>query len=107
MISGEFIRAIVTVIPVLLAMWWVLKLQGHLWRRTIWTRVGADVRRLEAELGGQVSYRWTGYQLAGDGWRVRWVGGLGGENTVIRTPSGKHRLPGLLDGAAVRRVLKP
>ncbi len=107
MVSGEFIRATVTLIPVLLAMWWVLKLQGYLWRRTVWTAIGQDARRLEAELGARLSYRWTGYQLAGDGWRVRWAGGLRGETTAVQTADRDERVPGLLDADAIHQVLMP
>jgi hypothetical protein len=107
MVSGEFIRATVTLIPVLLAMWWVLKLQGYLWRRTVWAAIGRDARRLETELGARLSYRWTGYQLAGEGWRVRWVGGLRGETTAVRTADGLQRMPGFLDADAVQQVLTP
>ena len=46
LLSAEWIRATATVIPVLLAMWWVLKLQGHLWRRTVWRGAGMGVRRV-------------------------------------------------------------
>lgn len=107
MVSGEFIRALVTFIPVLLAMWWVLKIQGYLWRRTIWAAVGCDARRLQAELGATLTCRWTGYQLAGEGWRVRWLGGLRGENTCVRIQESRQRVDGLLDADAIHAALTP
>ncbi len=107
MVSGEFIRATVTLIPVLLAMWWVLKVQGYLWRRTVWAAISKDARRLEAQLGGRLSYRWTGYQLQGNGWRVRWSGGLGGETTAVRTVDGLARTSGFWDADAIHNVLTP
>ncbi|MFT6144269.1 MAG: hypothetical protein ACJATT_004059 [Myxococcota bacterium] len=105
MVSAEFIRATVTLIPVLLAMWWVLKLQGMLWRRTVWAAVGVDARLLEAELGVCLSYRWTGYQLAGEGWRVRWVGGLRGETTSVKVSGDNERVSGFLDADAIRKAV--
>lgn len=104
-LSPEWLRALATVIPVLLALWWVLKGQGALWRRSVWSAVGTDAHALCEEHQGRLRVRWTGYELRAEGVRVRWYGGLSGRRTFIRDARGRRRLSGWLDANAVRQQL--
>jgi len=101
MLSPEWLRALSTAIPVLLALMWVLKLQGHLWRRTVWQNAGNAVTAVHNVLGGTLRTRWLGYEVQTEAVRVRWSGGIYGERTVIRTSAGVQRMSGWVDADAV------
>jgi hypothetical protein len=103
------VRTAATVIPVLLAAWWIARVQGALWRRTLWARLGRELRALQAELGGTLRARGAGYELRGAAPSgraiVRWRGGLW-PRTAIRVGAARVVHPGWLDAAAVRAALR-
>lgn len=76
--SPEWIRTVASGLVVLLAMWWVLKAQGFLWRRTVWQTHGPEIGEWAARKGATVRALWTGYEVRGPFGRRRWRGGVQG-----------------------------
>lgn len=102
--TPEWLWNLSSAVPALLLGWWVWWMAGWLWRRTLWTRVGAAAR----ELGGSAEPRpvWGGWRVSlGEGAVVTWRGGFLGLSTQLKTASGKRRFDELLDADAIRAAL--
>lgn len=72
-----------TLVPVLLAAWWLVRLQVGLWRRSAWRDAGGSIRAVAGLLGAPVRPAWMGWRVQGDGVRVVWAGGWRGPVTRI------------------------
>lgn len=85
----------------LLAVWWLLRAQGALWRRWIWDQAGAGIEDAALALNADVRTRWTGFRIENDDVRITWAGGLRGVRTTIVDGGGRRVLPGLVVGEAL------
>jgi len=99
------VRATATLIPVLLAAVWLVRLASHLWRARIVERAGDEIARVASALGGQVRPRFAGFAVVAPDVSVVWRGGLGGLVTRVRVGKHKRRELGLLGAEAVRGIV--
>lgn len=86
-----------TAIPIGLLAWWILRLVGALWRRTVWRGLGPQLAALSQEHSGQIGPIFAGYRLSlGEGGSVRWTFGLRGRRTRWELPGGRGQREGWL-----------
>lgn len=101
-------QAIGTGFLVLLLALWLVKGQGALWRRTVWTQAGRAINDAASRVGVDVRALWTGWRVAKDGLTIDWTGGLRGLQTTVRfkAPSGRLKVvrEGLLDADTVLAI---
>ncbi|MBN2797687.1 MAG: hypothetical protein JXX28_00930 [Deltaproteobacteria bacterium] len=91
----------------LLSAFWVLKLQGHLWRRAVWRAVGGEIQGWADASEGVVAPLWLGWRVRWAQGEVRWRGGIWGHRTVVRAGKIKLRRDGLLSRQAIDALVRP
>jgi len=84
------VQAVATAIPIGLVAWWVLRLVGALWRRTVWHALGAQLAALQRESSGELVPVFGGYRLDfPNGTSVRYTFGLRGRRTRWISQAGR------------------
>ena len=75
-VSGEFLRTLLTAVPIFVGVVVLLSWQSARWRKLLWLR--CDLQSIEAQDGVDVTPRWCGWTLKTSGVRVDIAGGLAG-----------------------------
>lgn len=90
----------------LLAAFWVRKLQGVLWRRAVWRAAGAEIAAWAQANGAQVLVCALGYCVRTGPLELRWAGGLRGLHTAARHGRKWVKTPGLATGVALDALIR-
>lgn len=98
--------ATLTLVPVLLLAWWLVRGTSHLWRARVADEAGVDIASVASALGGRVTPRFAGFAVVAPGVRVDWRGGLAGLATRVKVGRRRRTEPGLLGADAVRGLVE-
>ena len=82
-ITAEWVSALVTGLPILLLAYWLLRIQGALWRSLVWREASTALRELAGALSGSVQPTWMGWRVVAQGVSVDLRGGLRGPHTRL------------------------
>jgi hypothetical protein len=88
----------------LVAILWVLFVQGGLWRYTIRLQLCGEAERVAGTYGGTVVSTWFGISVRTEKFSVRWVGSLRGVQTIVQGSRSKREI-GLLTGQILESAI--
>ncbi len=104
--SPEVIQATLTLLPIWLGAFWIVRGASALWRLRVEHEAYAEIRTVAEAWGTTPRPCWNGWRAEDGARRLTWAGGLGGLVTEARIGRQRLRAPGLLDAEGARALVE-